>query len=57
MIPATAIAVADTTGAGDTFAGGFIAAEMAGADPAEAARAGITAAARLLTERSRKDIA
>ena len=56
-IPAAAIAVADTTGAGDTFAGGFIAAEMAGADPAEAARAGITAAARLLRERSRKDIA
>lgn len=45
----------DTTGAGDTFAGGFIAADMAGAGPGEAARAGIAAAAALLGKRTERD--
>ena len=46
------IEVMDTTGAGDTFAGGYIAAEMAGAkDPLDAARAGRDCAYRLLKER------
>lgn len=49
------ITIADTTGAGDTFAGGFIAAEMAGADPEEAVEAGIAAAAALLSARKRRN--
>lgn len=54
-LPVAAIPVRDTTGAGDTFAGGYIAAEMAGArSPQQAAQAGIAAAARLLTERQGK---
>ena len=54
-IPVEPIDVRDTTGAGDTLAGGFIAAEMAGsADPAEAARAGIASVRTLLKERSAK---
>lgn len=54
-IAVTRIETSDTTGAGDTFAGGYIAAEMAGADPVRAAGAGIEAAARLLAGRKRKD--
>tara|TARA_R110002020_G_scaffold233050_19_gene444796 strand:- start:45 stop:881 length:837 start_codon:yes stop_codon:yes gene_type:complete len=50
----TPIRAADTTGAGDTFAGGFIAAEMAGATLSGAVGAGIEAAAALLTDRSRR---
>lgn len=47
------IDVRDTTGAGDTFAGGYIAAEMAGtADPLEAAQAGIAAVRDMLERRS-----
>ncbi len=38
-------AVVDTTGAGDAFAGGFLAARLAGADLAEAAAAGCRAGA------------
>jgi len=41
----------DTTGAGDTFAGGFIAAEMAGRNADEAVYAGLLAATKLLHER------
>jgi 2-dehydro-3-deoxygluconokinase len=40
--------VADTTGAGDSFAGGFLAASLTGATPAGAARTGIALAARTL---------
>ncbi|MEV7728209.1 PfkB family carbohydrate kinase [Streptomyces sp. NPDC087917] len=36
----------DSTGAGDAFTGGFLAARLAGAGPAEAARAGCRTAAR-----------
>lgn len=50
----TPIPVTDTTGAGDTFAGGFIAAEMAGATLPGAVGAGIEAAAALLADRSRR---
>ena len=42
-------AVRDTTGAGDAFAGGFLAACAAGADPRDACIAGHTAAAAVLT--------
>jgi sugar/nucleoside kinase (ribokinase family) len=44
-IPAEPAHPVDTDGAGDTFAGGYIAACMAGAAPQEAARAGSHAAA------------
>lgn len=50
----TPIDIADTTGAGDTFAGGFIAAEMTGAGPVDAGHAGIAAAAALLSDRKRR---
>ena len=46
----------DMTGSGDSFAGGFIAAEMSGATPVEAAQAGIAAANRLLTQRERTSL-
>ena len=44
-IPADPADAVDTDGAGDTFAGGYIAAAMTGATPVEAARAGSRAAA------------
>ncbi|MFJ3170203.1 carbohydrate kinase family protein [Streptomyces roseus] len=44
--PAEAV---DSTGAGDAFTGGFLAARLAGAGPADAARAGCRAAARAVT--------
>ena len=45
----------DTTGAGDTFAGAFIAAEMSGQkDPNDAAKVGLDAAESLLIERKGK---
>lgn len=50
-LPVTPVTVRDTTGAGDTFSGGFIAAEMAGADPVSAAKAGIAAVAEMLRVR------
>lgn len=53
-ISVTPINIADTTGAGDTFAGGYIAAEMSGAAPVSAIGAGIEAAAALLTDRKRR---
>ncbi|MEZ5811349.1 MAG: PfkB family carbohydrate kinase [Rhizobiaceae bacterium] len=50
------VSVHDTTGAGDSFAGGFIAAEMAGeTDPEAAARAGAEAARTMLQERSERE--
>jgi sugar/nucleoside kinase (ribokinase family) len=44
----TEVVVRDTTGAGDAFAAGFIAARLEGADPVAAARAGHRLAARVL---------
>ncbi|MFJ7778107.1 carbohydrate kinase family protein [Streptomyces yangpuensis] len=42
-------AVLDSTGAGDAFTGGFLAARLEGADPTESARAGCRTAARAIT--------
>ncbi len=56
-LPVERVETRDTTGAGDTFAGGFIAAEMSGATSLAAAQAGISAAAALLQAREgRKDL-
>ncbi|MDN5789009.1 carbohydrate kinase family protein [Pseudorhodobacter sp.] len=52
--PVDLIATDDAVGAGDSFAGGFIAAEMRGETEVLAAvKAGVAAAAALLTERAR----
>lgn len=45
---AGATALVDATGAGDSFNGGYIAARLHGATPAEAARAGTAMAARVI---------
>lgn len=42
--------VVDTSGAGDSFNGGYLAARMAGRPPAEAARAGLALAAYVVTQ-------
>ncbi|WP_443333562.1 carbohydrate kinase family protein [Streptomyces sp. CB00455] len=48
-VTAQAVEAVDSTGAGDAFTGGFLAARLAGADPVEAARAGCRAAAVAVT--------
>ncbi|MEU5806882.1 PfkB family carbohydrate kinase [Streptomyces sp. NPDC047718] len=48
-VAAEPVRAVDSTGAGDAFTGGFLAARLAGADPAEAARAGCRSAARAVT--------
>ena len=47
--PAEAVAAADTTGAGDAFAAGLLAARLNGADPAAQLRAGCALAVRAVT--------
>lgn len=55
LLPVSAIDTPDTTGAGDTFAGGVIAAEMAApCTPEHAAQAGTAAAAGMLTARQQE---
>lgn len=48
-VDADPVEAVDSTGAGDAFTGGFLAARMAGAGPADAARAGCRAAALAVT--------
>ncbi|MFK0013949.1 carbohydrate kinase family protein [Streptomyces sp. NPDC091027] len=48
-VPAHPVEAVDSTGAGDAFAGGFLAARLEGAGPAEAARRGCRAAAEAVT--------
>ena len=45
-VPAEPVAVADSTGAGDAFDAGLLAAWLAGATPSDALRAGVAAATR-----------
>jgi sugar/nucleoside kinase (ribokinase family) len=45
VAPALPVPVRDTTGAGDAFAAGLLAARLAGAGPADALRAGCALAA------------
>ncbi len=53
-LPVTALDVHDATGAGDSFAGGYIAAEMSGATtPKKAAQVGIDTAFQLLKNRQK----
>jgi ribokinase len=47
--PADLVAVEDTTGAGDAFTGTFLARRLSGDAPEEALRAGLAAAARVVT--------
>ncbi|MFK0256843.1 carbohydrate kinase family protein [Streptomyces sp. NPDC090445] len=48
-VAAEPVRAVDSTGAGDAFTGGFLAARLAGADPVEAARAGCRSAACAVT--------
>ncbi|MEU6861908.1 PfkB family carbohydrate kinase [Streptomyces sp. NPDC046876] len=48
-VAAEPVRAVDSTGAGDAFTGGFLAARLTGADPQEAARAGCRAAALAVT--------
>ncbi|HEY1941389.1 MAG TPA: PfkB family carbohydrate kinase [Roseiarcus sp.] len=52
LLPADPIEASDSTGAGDTFLGGFIAALVAGAEPLAATKAGVAAARALLATRT-----
>ena len=50
-VPVTPVeVVSDTTGAGDAFAAGFVAAQMAGADATQAAKEGCLRAATVLAQ-------
>lgn len=47
-LPATPVNVVDTSGAGDAFNGAYLAARLDGAAPADAAKAGLAVAARVV---------
>ncbi|MGI6855707.1 sugar kinase [Mesorhizobium sp. 1B3] len=48
MVPAMKVIAIDTTGAGDSFNGGYLAGRLAGRDPTEAARCGHAVAAAVV---------
>lgn len=48
MVPAMKVMAIDTTGAGDSFNGGYLAGRLAGREPAEAARCGHAVAAAVV---------
>jgi sugar/nucleoside kinase (ribokinase family) len=50
QLPAVAVKVVDSTGAGDAFAAGFLSAELRGADPEACLQAGIEAGARAVAQ-------
>jgi ribokinase len=52
IVPVEAVEADDSTGAGDTFVGGFLAAWMKTADPELAIKAGAAAARTLLLSRA-----
>lgn len=55
-LPVNALSVRDTTGAGDTLAGGYIAAEMAGTgDAMQAAASGLAAVRTMLEQRLERE--
>lgn len=49
VLPAPATVVKDTSGAGDSFNGAYLAARLAGRSPLDAAQAGLNLAARVVT--------
>jgi ribokinase len=55
IVPAMPVEAADSTGAGDTFLGGFVAALVCGAPPRDAATAGAAAARALLAARTENE--
>ncbi|MCP5412283.1 MAG: sugar kinase [Alphaproteobacteria bacterium] len=49
-MPTQAVAVVDTSGAGDSFNGAYLAARLGGASPQDAARAGLAMAAKVVAQ-------
>lgn len=50
MLPTQAVSVVDTSGAGDSFNGAYLAARLQGREPADAARDGLALAAKVVAQ-------